>query len=75
MTSVVATAFRPAQMALLPSLATHPGELTAANVASSTLESVGTFLGPALGGLLLAVSSPEVVFAANGASFLSTSRK
>ena len=47
-----------------------PNELTAANVASSTIESIGTFLGPALGGLLLAVSSPEVVFAANGLTFL-----
>ena len=59
-----------AQAALLPSLVASPAELTAANVASSTLESVGTFLGPALGGLLLAVSSPAVVFAANGLTFL-----
>ena len=69
-TTVAGTVFRPAQAALLPSLVTSPAELTAANVASSTLESVGTFLGPALGGLLLAVSDPSVVFAANGATFL-----
>jgi MFS family permease len=69
-TTVVGTVRRPAQSALLPALVRSPAELTAANVASSTLESVGTFLGPALGGLLLAVSSTEVVFAANGASFL-----
>jgi predicted MFS family arabinose efflux permease len=62
--------FRPAQAALLPSLVTSPAELTAANVASSTIESVGTFLGPALGGLLLAVTSPAVVFGANAATFL-----
>jgi len=68
--TIAGTVFRPAQAALLPALVRSPSELTAANVASSTLESVGTFLGPALGGLLLAVSSPEVVFAANGASFL-----
>ena len=67
---VVGTVFRPAKSALLPVLARSPSELTAANVASSTIESIGTFLGPALGGLLLAVSSPEVVFAANGATFL-----
>ena len=70
LTSATGTVFRPAQAALLPSLVASPAELTAANVASSTLESVGTFLGPALGGLLLAVSSPAVVFAANGFTFL-----
>ena len=70
LTTVAGTVFRPAQAALLPSLVASPTELTAANVASSTLESVGTFLGPALGGLLLAVSGPAVVFAANGATFL-----
>ena len=68
--TICGTVRRPAQSALLPALVRSPSELTAANVASSTIESVGTFLGPALGGLLLAVSSPEVVFAANGASFL-----
>jgi len=68
--TIATTVFRPAQSALLPALVRSPAELTAANVASSTLESVGTFLGPALGGLLLAVSSPEVVFAANAGTFL-----
>ena len=70
LTTVAGTVFRPAQSALLPSLVASPAELTAANVASSTLESMGTFLGPALGGLLLAVSEPAVVFAANGATFV-----
>jgi MFS family permease len=70
LTTIAGTVFRPAQSALLPALVASPAELTAANVASSTLESVGTFLGPALGGLLLAVSEPAVVFAANGATFL-----
>ncbi len=67
---VVGTVFRPAQAALLPGLVRTPDELTAANVASSTIESVGTFLGPALGGLLLAVSNPQLVFAVNGLTFL-----
>jgi MFS family permease len=70
LSTVATTVFRPAQSALLPALVRSPAELTAVNVASSTLESVGTFLGPALGGLLLALTSPEVVFAANAGTFL-----
>ena len=70
LSTVAGTAFRPAQAALLPHLARSPSELTAANVASSTLESVGAFIGPALGGLLLAVTSIETVFAVNALSFV-----
>jgi MFS family permease len=68
--TVVGVVFRPAQAALLPRLARDPGELTAANVASSTIESVASFVGPALGGLLLAVASTELVFALNALTFL-----
>ena len=70
LSTVVGTAFRPAQAALLPHLARNPAELTAANVASSTLEAVGAFVGPALGGLLLAITNVETVFAVNAASFV-----
>lgn len=68
-TSIAGTAFRPAQAALLPRLARDPAELTAANVVSSTIESVGFFAGPALGGLLLAVADIPVVYAFNAATF------
>ena len=67
---VVATGFRPAQAALLPLLATEPEELTAANVVSSSVESVGSFAGPALGGLILALTSPGAVFVFTAAMFL-----
>jgi MFS family permease len=68
--AVTTTAFQPAQAALLPSLARTPEELTAANVSSSTLESLGFCAGPALGGILLAVSTVWVVFAVTAVSFL-----
>ncbi len=68
--AVMRTAFQPAQSAITPTLARTPQELTASNVTSSTIESVGVFLGPALGGLLLAATSPGVVFAASAVTYL-----
>jgi MFS family permease len=68
--AVVHTAFQPAQQAILPSLARGPEELTAANVSSSTIESLGFCVGPALGGVLLAVSNVWVVFVVTAACFL-----
>src|SRR5712692_9042438 len=68
--TTVSTVFHPAQAALLPSLARSPEELTAANVASSSIESVGGFAGPAIGGLVLAASSTEVAFIVSSATLL-----
>jgi MFS family permease len=68
--SVAFSAVRPAQAALLPSLARSPTELTAANVASSTIESLGIFGGPALGGILLALTNEDVVFACSAGAFI-----
>jgi MFS family permease len=73
LTALVAIAFsaiRPAQAALLPGLAATPVELTSANVATSTIEAVGIFGGPALGGLLLAATSPALVVAVAGVGFV-----
>ncbi len=59
---IAATPFRPAQAALTPTLAETPEQLTAANVTASSIESVGIFGGPALGGLLLVAAGPATVF-------------
>jgi MFS family permease len=61
--NLVGTVFRPLQGALLPVLSASPEELTAANLGFATIESVATFAGPALGGLLLATTSTGAVFA------------
>jgi MFS family permease len=68
--SIVGTAFLPAESAVLPELARTPEELTAANVTRSTVESVSSFVGPAIGGILLAATSPGVVFLAAAGTFV-----
>ena len=69
-TVVAGTPFRPAEAALLPAVARTPAELTAANVVANTMESVAVFVGPAIGGFLLAATDTDIVFALNGASFV-----
>ena len=59
---VTSTLFRPALQATLPSLARTPEELIAANGATSTLESLGTLLGPLAAGVLVSVANAGVVF-------------
>lgn len=60
--ALAGTVFGPSEAALIPALARSPRELTAANVSASSIDSVGTFFGPALGGFLLAAAGTEVVF-------------
>ena len=60
--ALAGTVFSPSEAALVPALARSPEELTAANVTASTIDSVATFFGPALGGFLLAATSTETVF-------------
>ena len=69
-TAICGSPFRSAQAALLPELAHEPSELAAANVASSTVESVGFFAGPALAGFMLAVASIPVVYVFNAITFV-----
>jgi MFS family permease len=68
--SLAGTPFHPSLAALLPRLATKPAELTAANGAVSTVESVAFFVGPAIGALLLGFTSVQVVVLFNALTFL-----
>jgi MFS family permease len=68
--TIVSGCFPPAQAALLPSLVETPDELTAANVVGNTIASAAMFAGPAVGGVLLALSGPAAVFALTGGLFL-----
>lgn len=61
--AAAASAFHPAEAALRPSLVRDPEELVAANVVSSSIASIGTLGGPALGGLLLVAGGAGTVFA------------
>jgi MFS family permease len=64
------TLIRPALQALLPSLARTPEELIASNGATSTIESLGTLVGPLLAGLLVALADAGVVFAVGAAALV-----
>ena len=67
--ALVTMLFRTAQSAVLPELVDDPAELTAANVVSSAVESVGLFAGPALAAGLLALQGPELAFGAAAVLF------
>jgi MFS family permease len=67
---IFGTAFRPAQMALTPSLVGTPEELTATNGVASTVESLAFFVGPALAAFLLSVADVASVFVVNALTFL-----
>ena len=58
--AVAGAPVRPATLSLVPSLARTPHELVATNVSSSTLEGLGTFAGPAIGGVLAATAGVDV---------------
>ncbi len=61
-TTVLGTIFRPAESSLIPLLARTPEELTAANVSSSTFDSLGVFVGPSIAAFLLAIGGPAAAF-------------
>ena len=68
-TSIANAPYKSAQAAIMPTLAATPSELTATNAVSSTVESLAFFLGPAVAGLLLAVTGVDVVFAVAAVMF------
>lgn len=61
--SVSFTLTRPVQSVILPGITHSPADLTAANSVSGLAETVGIFVGPLLGGLLLVGEQPGLVFA------------
>ncbi len=67
--SLLSTMVRPLQTAALPFLAQSPGELVAANLALTTIESSGMLFGPLFAGLLLTLASPGVVLLATAAAY------
>jgi len=67
---VVGTSFRAAQAGLIPLLAEDPQQLTASNATAEILESIGLFVGPALGGLLLGFFAIEWVVLFDGLTFV-----
>ena len=67
--AIFSTVLRPTVAALLPSLATTPAELVAANAASMTTESLGTLAGPLLAGLVVGTTNAGVVFAGAAAIY------
>jgi MFS family permease len=67
---ISSTLVRPALQALLPSLTRTPEELLASNGATSTVEGLGTLVGPLVAGALVAVADVSVVFIAGAAVLL-----
>jgi MFS family permease len=70
--AVVSTLCRPAVAALMPSLATSPQQLVAANGVSLTLEGLGTLIGPLIAGLLLATTDEGVVFSTGAVAYFAS---
>ena len=71
---ICSTLFRPAFVALLPSLARSTRELIAANGSASTIESLGTLVGPLAAGVLVAFANIEAVFVAGAVVLLAGGR-
>jgi MFS family permease len=64
------TLIRPTLQALLPSLARTPEELIASNGATSTIEGLGTLIGPVVAGVLVSFADAGLVFAVGAGALL-----
>ncbi len=62
LSTLAITLTRPAHGSILPALARTPEELTSANVAGGTMQTLGVLVAPALAGILLAGFGPAAVF-------------
>jgi MFS family permease len=67
-TGASSTIIRPTLAALLPWLSTTAEQLVAANAALTTIESLGTLVGPLLGGVVVAAFDAGAVFAVSAAA-------
>lgn len=67
--TVLATAHRPAQAALLPALASTPRQLAASNAIWTAVDSAGFLTGALLGGILVGATSLETAFAVGALLF------
>jgi MFS family permease len=66
---IATTLFRSTLVALLPSLTQTPEELIASNAVSSTVESLGTLVGPLVAGVLVAQATVGVTFVVAAGAF------
>jgi MFS family permease len=68
--TAIGTGHKPAQAALLPSLADDPRQLAASNALWSAVDSVGFLAGAVLGGALIAVGGTELALSVTALAFL-----
>ncbi len=68
--TIASTAIKPAQAALLPTLARTPEQLAAANAVLTGIDNAGFLIGAVVGGSLIAHTSAELAFAVTAADCL-----
>ena len=69
LSTLAGTPYRPAVAKTTPAVVPEK-DLASANAAISAIANIAIIVGPAIGGLLLAVGPPSVGFAVNGVSFI-----
>ncbi len=68
--TAIGTGHKPAQAALLPTLADAPRQLAASNALWSAVDSVGFLAGAVLGGTLIAIGGAELALSATALAFV-----